>query len=196
MGSLNRRKLAFLCGLLVALNLIVLETFADPFEADLEQFIELNPPPGTLISSKNFDYFKNLIDKDIAKFIRNDHFSMQIGVPISVKPHPSFVFATRQGRSKAILSDEQSSILNFSSGLPFSAPPTSNDKDAGIKLAFNMRYAYLGDNGYIPEMKWRLMDWTTEKLEFEMDFSMKLMRFLGSLALLHYLGSKYLNKKI
>ena len=41
-----------------------------------------------------------------------------------------------------------------------------------------MRYAYLGDSGYIPEMKWRLMDWTTEKLEFEMDFSMKLIRFL------------------
>ena len=175
---MNRNKIALFCGLTITLNLITLKTLSDPFEADIEQLNELNPQPDTLVTSKNFEYFKNLIDPDIAKFIQNDHFSIKIGAPLSVKPHPAFIFATRQGRSKATLSDEQTSILNFSSGLPFYDPPTSNDPDAGIKLAFNMRYAYLGDNGYIPEMKWRLMDWTKETLEFKMDFSMKLMRFI------------------
>ncbi|OUU75917.1 MAG: hypothetical protein CBC29_01030 [Methylococcaceae bacterium TMED69] len=178
MGSIRQKRLALLCGLTFALNLIAPKTFSESFEADLEQLIELNPKPGTLINSKNFKNFKNLIDPDIAKFIRNDHFSIRIGAPISLKPHPAFIFATRQGRSKATLSDEQTSLLNFSSGLPFSGPPILNEQDAGIKLAFNMRYAYLGDNGFIPEMKWRLMDWTKETLEFKMDFSMKLMRFL------------------
>ena len=178
MGGLKQKKLALLFGLTITLSLIASKTLLDPFETDLEQLIELNPRPGTVINSKNFEYFKDLIDPDIVKFIRNDYFSMQIGAPISIKPHPAFVFATRQGKSRALLSDEQSSILNFSSGLPFYDIPNLNDQDAGIKLAFNMRYAYLGDNGYIPEMKWRLMDWTKETLEFEMSFSMKLMRFL------------------
>ena len=51
------------------------------------------------------------------------------------------------------LSDKKTELLNFSSGLPFYERPNPSDPDAGIKLAFNMRYAYLGDNGYIPEMK-------------------------------------------
>ena len=41
-----------------------------------------------------------------------------------------------------------------------------------------MRYAYLGDSGYVTDMKWNLMDWTNETKDFSMDFSMKLMRFL------------------
>ncbi|MEC8561370.1 MAG: DUF1329 domain-containing protein [Pseudomonadota bacterium] len=178
MGSLIRKKIALLFSLTIILNLIALNTFSDPFETNLEQLNELSPQPGANINSKNFKYFKNLIDPDIAKFILKDHFSMQIGAPISIKPHPAFIFATRQGRSKVTLSKKKTELLNFSSGLPFYERPNPSDPDAGIKLAFNMRYAYLGDNGYIPEMKWRLMDWTKETLDFDMEFSMKLMRFL------------------
>ncbi len=76
MGSLIRKKIALLFSLTITLNLISLNTFSDPFETNLEQLNELSPQPGANINSKNFKYFKNLIDPDIAKFILKDHFSM------------------------------------------------------------------------------------------------------------------------
>ena len=154
------------------------DILSKPFEIDLEQLNELSPIPGTKIDSSNYAHFKNIIDFDIAKFVINNHLDIEIGAPISLKPHPAFIFATMQGKYKAALSDDKNSLLNFSSGLPFYEPPIRTDKDAGLKLAFNMRYAYLGDSGYIPDMKWSLMDWTNETLDFSMDFSMKLMRFI------------------
>ena len=41
-----------------------------------------------------------------------------------------------------------------------------------------MRYAYLGDSGKIPEMFWELKDWRSQKVEFEMEFQARLMRFM------------------
>ncbi len=178
MGSLELKQLYVFIGLIVAVNSSAYDILSKPFKIDLEQLNELSPLPGTEINSSNYSNFKNLIDFDIAKFVINDHLAIKIGKPISLKPHPAFIFATRQGRYKAVLSNDKNSLLNFNSGLPFYEPPVQTDKDAGIKLAFNMRYAYLGDNGYIPDMKWNLMDWTNEKLDFSMDFSMKLMRFI------------------
>ena len=142
------------------------------------QLNELSPYPGTEINSKNLENFKNLIDPDISRFIKKDYLSLKIGSPVSVKPHPAFIFASQRGKFKTSLSANQSALENFISGLPFYESPNLSDKDAGIKLAFNMRYAYLGDSGYVTDMKWNLMDWTNETKDFSMDFSMKLMRFL------------------
>ena len=143
MGSLIRKKIALLFSLTITLNLIALNTFSDPFETNLEQLNELSPQPGADINSKNFKYYKNLIDPDIAKFILKDHFSMQIGAPISIKPHPAFIFATRQGRSRLLCPIKKQNYSIFHLDFLFTNGQIQ-DPDAGIKLAFNMRYAYKG----------------------------------------------------
>ena len=101
-----------------------------------------------------------------------------MGTPNSFGPHQLFTNATRTFGGEATISENEGTLENFSQGLPFPERLSLEDPLAGNKLAWNMRYAYQGDNGDIPEMHWRLIDWRSEKTEFEMRFKAKLMRFM------------------
>ena len=151
---------------------------AADFVLDLEELNEISPRPGTIISSENYDQFRHLIDSDFGKFISGDFYSIAVGQPSSFAPHQLFVNATRTYGGEATISDNEGTLDNFSQGLPFPEEFSTKDLNAGRKLAWNMRYAYQGDNGEIPEMHWKLIDWRSEKIEFEMDFKAKLMRFM------------------
>ena len=97
---------------------------------------------------------------------------------MSFNPHPAFVFATRQHRGQASLSDNPGLLANFSQGKPFPGELNIKDTNAGMKAAWNMRYAYTGDSGKIPEMYWQLRDWRKEDPQFEMLFEARSMRFM------------------
>lgn len=101
-----------------------------------------------------------------------------MGAPSSFGPHQLFTNATRTFGGEVTISENEGTLENFSQGLPFPERLSLEDPLAGNKLAWNMRYAYQGDNGDIPEMHWRLIDWRSEKIEFEMRFKAKLMRFM------------------
>ncbi len=151
---------------------------AADFILDLEELNEISPRPGVIINEKNYQQFNHLIDSDFGKFISGGFYSMSIGATSSFNPHPSFVNATRKYGGDASIGDNHGTLDNYSQGLPFVEEFSINDPTAGAKLSWNMRYAYQGDNGDIPEMHWKLIDWRTEKVEFEMDFKAKLMRFM------------------
>ena len=149
-----------------------------PFEIDIEELQEISPRPGTRITDENFTSYNHLIDPDLGIFIANNFFSFTVGEPISFRPHPAFILASRRTAGATKLGPNEGILLNFEEGLPFSQEPSLFEQEAGRKLAWNMRYAYLGDSGKVPEMFWQLKDWRSQKVEFEMEFQARLMRFM------------------
>ena len=154
------------------------QSIAAEFDLDITELNEISPRPGTVISSENFERFAHLFDPDFAKFVAGGFVHITVGQSVSFNPHPAFVFATRQHRGQASLSDNPGLLANFSQGKPFPGELNIKDPNAGMKAAWNMRYAYTGDSGKIPEMYWQLRDWRKEDPQFEMLFEARSMRFM------------------
>ncbi|MGR8921546.1 MAG: DUF1329 domain-containing protein [Gammaproteobacteria bacterium] len=149
---------------------------AGSFDLDLTELNEISPRPGTVIGADNHERFDHLIDPDFGKFVASDFVRLRVGVPVSFDPHPAFVQATRRFRGRAGLG--AGALTDYAQGLPFSDGLSRDDARAGDKLAWNMRLAYVGDSGAIPEMHWQLRDWRSGKVEFEMEFEARSMRFM------------------
>ena len=154
------------------------ETNAADYMHDIEELNEISPRPGLIINNVNLHKYQHLLDADFKKFISGNFLTLTIGEPISFNPHAAFLRAIHQQGVESSLPEKPGTINDFQQGLPFVEELDTKDPDAGLKLAWNMRYAYQGDNGRIPEMHWTLKDWRTEKAEFNMTFKAKLMRFM------------------
>lgn len=148
------------------------------FDLDLEQLREVSPRPGTVIDSSNLPAYRHLLDRDFERFVDGGFAALTVGDPLSFTPHQAFIAATRRYGGQAQLSDQPGQLVGFVHGLPFPARLSVGDDTAGEKLAWNMRYAYTGDNGVIAEMFWQMRDWRSEKTEFEMSFEARSMRFM------------------
>ena len=148
------------------------------FEIDLTELREISPRPGTVVGANNIDRFGHLVDSDFRTFVSGDFASLTIGDPVSFAPHPAFVHATKRYGGQAKLGGNRGTLDDFVQGLPFPGGLELSDPKAGLKAAWNMRYAYTGDSGIIPEMHWQLRDWRSEKIEFEMLFKARTMRFM------------------
>jgi len=166
-----------LCTVLLGLTIATSGAAAD-FHVDLPQLNELTPRPGLVIDGSNSNRYAHLLDPDFLQFISAGAVTLEVGEPLSFDPHPAFIHATERLRGQAALAEERGQLSNFSQGLPFPGELQHADKEAGERLAWNMRYAYTGDSGVLPEIHWQLKDWRSEKVEFEMLFEARLMRFM------------------
>jgi hypothetical protein len=155
-----------------------LEINAADYVHDIEELNEISPRPGLIINDVNLHKHQHLLDPDFKKFISGKFLTLTIGEPISFTPHKAFLRSVHQQGIEPYLPEKPGTINDFQQGVPFKEEIRTNDPDAGLKLAWNMRYAYQGDNGHIPEMHWTLRDWRSEKVEFKMTFKAKLMRFM------------------
>ena len=152
---------------------------AADFSIDLEQLGEISPRPGTVIDAANLERHAHLVDRDFARFVSGGFATLEVDDPLSFRPHPAFEHATRRYGGQARLGESPGLLEDFVHGLPFpTAADTPNDASAGTRLAWNMRYAYTGDSGRIPEMFWQLRDWRGEDVDFEMHFEARTMRFM------------------
>lgn len=160
------------------LLLVFVGAGAAEFDLDLVELLEISPRPGTVIDAANFARYRHLIDADFGKFIDGGFVTLTTGEPVSFNPHPAFVDATRRFRGQPKLASKPGQLTDFVQGLPFPGGLSIADPDAGLKAAWNMRYAYTGDSGKIPEMRWQLRDWRSEKIAVEMEFEARTMRFM------------------
>jgi hypothetical protein len=158
--------------------LLPLAAVAGEFDFDLTQAQSLSPPVGTVINAANLDQAAALIDPDFATLIRDGWVSITVGEPLSFEPHPNYVAATEQHAGQAQLGAEPGDLLNYAGGRPFPGELSKDDARAGEKLAWNMRYAYAGDGGRIPEMYWYYRDMRSQKVERVLEFEAESMRFM------------------
>ena len=155
-----------------------LSTVAGDFDFDVAAALELSPPPGTIITSDNLEQVAQLLDPDLAELIAQGWLSITVGEPMSFDPHPAFVAATEQYGGQAQLGGNASELLNYVAGRPFPGELSTDDPRAGEKVAWNMRYAYGGDGGKIPEMYWHYRDMRSQKIERVLTFEAEAMRFM------------------
>lgn len=160
----------------VVLLTVATAAWAD-FALDRDELTEIGPRPGTRIDVESLPRHAHLVDRDLARFVAAGHLALNVGESLSFEPHPAFVFASRQQRMQARLGETPGVLPDFAQGLPFPAALAPDDADAGRKLAWNMRYAYLGDSGRLPELHWQLRDWRSDEVRFEMQFAARSLRF-------------------
>ena len=150
---------------------------ADALGFDVTQLEEISPIPKTIISKNNLSRFRHLVDRDISTLISKDYLKLEVGKPTSFDTHPAFFAATIETPDAELDENNRGMLKNFTRGLPFSKEPSTEDSLSGIKIAWNMRYAYFGDSGRVPEMIWELKDWRKKTIDFRMSFSGSAMRF-------------------
>lgn len=151
---------------------------AGDFDLDLTAIQELSPPPGTIIGAETVDQHRQVLDSDLADLVAQGWLAITVGEPLSFDPHPNYVAATQQHGGQATLGAGVGELENYIAGRPFPGELDADDPRAGEKLAWNMRYAYGGDAGAIPEMYWGYRDMRRQQLERTLTFSAKSMRFM------------------
>ncbi|MEQ8233677.1 MAG: DUF1329 domain-containing protein [Gammaproteobacteria bacterium] len=149
---------------------------AADFELDLAQLVELSPPPGSVVDQASASRYAHLLDADFQRFVTGGFATLAVGEPLAFTPHSAYVQATRRYRGQAVASE--AILENYVQGLPFAGRLGVDDPQAGLKAAWNMRYAYTGDNGLLPEIHWQLRDWRRDEPQFEMLFEARAMRFM------------------
>lgn len=172
---LTSSKLPFgvIAGVILSANLAV----AGDFDFDTAQIQEMAPPPGTVINAANVAQYKQILDPDIADLIAKDWLSIPVGGPVSFDPHPNYVTATQKYGGQSQMGEGAGALQNYTAGRPFPGELSVDDPRAGDKLAWNMRYAFAGDSGAIPEMYWGYRDMRSGQLERTLTFSASAMRF-------------------
>jgi hypothetical protein len=155
-----------------------LSVLAGDFDFDLDQARELSPPPGTVIDHDNLEQMAQLLDPDFAELIAEGWISITVGEPMSFDPHPAYIAATERYGGQTQLGGNPSELLNYIAGRPFPGELSTSDPRAGEKLAWNLRYAYAGDGGEIPEMYWHYRDMRSQKIERVLTFEAEQMRFM------------------
>ncbi|MEQ8663862.1 MAG: DUF1329 domain-containing protein, partial [Gammaproteobacteria bacterium] len=151
---------------------------AGDFDFDLATAAALSPPPGTVIDAANLEQAAQLIDKEFAELISNGWVTITVGEPVSFDPHQNYVTTTAQNAGQTTLGSAPGVLEGYAGGRPFPGELSTDDPRAGEKLVWNMRYAYGGDGGEIPEMYWQYRDMRNAKIERELEFEASSMRFM------------------
>lgn len=151
---------------------------AGDFDFDIVGIQELAPAPGTVIAPENLEQFRQLLDPDLADLIAKNWVNITVGEPLSFDPHPNYIAATERYGGQTRLGEKPGELLNYIAGRPFPGELSVDDPRAGDKLIWNMRYAYAGDSGMIPEMYWDYRQMRTQTLERTLTFTAVGMRFM------------------
>jgi len=151
---------------------------AGDFDFNSAEIQEMAPAPGSVIGAESLEQYRQILDPDLADLMAKNWLNITVGEPLSFDPHPNFVAATQHYGGQAQLGSEPGQLLNYTAGRPFPGEPSLEDPRAGEKLIWNMRYAYGGDSGRIPEMYWGYRDMRSQQLERTLTFTAVGMRFM------------------
>ena len=136
-----------------------------------------SPASGTLINQQNIAQFTAYLDKPIIDLVTKGHLSVMVGEHFDVPPNMRFLALTEKNQRVASIDPNSGQLINFQGGLPFPEEPTQVDPLAGLKLAWNMRYAYGGDTSLVDPFIWDYIDMTKGKVERTLSFVGKTLRY-------------------
>jgi uncharacterized protein DUF1329 len=134
---------------------------------------------GMTLTASNVDPFKEILDPEFFKYIKDGWFEMKIGETTSIPLHPNYIKATRDGLNKVTLGEKVGQINGFVAGRPFPEEPSKDDPRAGEKLAWNFKYGYnWGDNAAISPFYWKYKDIKKGKIERTIKFHFHFLNFM------------------
>lgn len=119
---------------------------------------------GNKITIENVDYYSEWLDETLAERIREGEYEITLGRYLDLPIHHRYVEATLANRGKTTIGEKPGELHGYEAGRPF--PELSvDDPQAGLKAAWNMRYAYSPDETETVHFIWRYKDMAKEKLE-------------------------------
>jgi hypothetical protein len=118
-----------------------------------------------------------LLDPDLAGLVKSGLVEFTVGPTTSFKPHAAYINATAQYGGRAQLGTP-GVLENYTAGRPFPGPPSTRDPRIGEKIAWNMRLMYIGDSGRTTEMHWQLRNMKSGKIERDLEFDFRSIRFM------------------
>jgi uncharacterized protein DUF1329 len=134
---------------------------------------------GMTINASNVDNFKEILDPEFFKYLKDGWLEMKVGETVSIPLHPNYIKATRDSLNKVTLGAEVGQINGFIAGRPFPEKPSKDDPRAGEKLAWNFKYGYnWGDNAAIYPFYWKFRDIRKEKVERTLKFNFHFLNFM------------------
>jgi hypothetical protein len=110
------------------------------------------------------------------QFIKDGWYEITVAETTSFDLPPEYVEATKKHLNSTKLVN--GNLSGFMAGRPFVEEPSASDPEAGVKLAFNNKYALIaGDGGTIHPFYWKYRDMKTGKLERQIKFEVHSLNF-------------------
>lgn len=119
---------------------------------------------GTTISSDNVDQYVHWLDEAVVESVSAGQFKITLGPELNFPTHPRYLKATEDNHGATAIGQAPGELLNYAGGRPFDGLDRQ-DPQAGIKAAWNMRYAYTPDETETARFIWRYRDMKKDKLE-------------------------------
>ncbi len=138
---------------------------------------QATPIPGSLINQSNVAQFADYLDPPVVDLLTKGQLSVTVGEHFDIAPNPLFLQQTEKNKGTVSIDSKTGQILNYQDGLPFPEKPTVSDPLAGLKLAWNMRYAYGGDTSLVDPFIWDYINMKSGKVERTLKFVGKVIRY-------------------
>lgn len=121
-------------------------------------------PPQT-IGADSVDQFADQLPPAIVESVKSGDLVIDVKQSRSFAPHEAYIAATRANGGNVAFGTEDGRLKNFNGGRPFPEDLSPDDPESGQRLAWNIRYAYGGDSGYLRPMTWDYIDMNSQKIE-------------------------------
>ncbi len=135
------------------------------------------PFEGLVLDIGNVDKYLDYIDPPIAKLLKSEMLTITVGETFSIPQNSQYLEQTKKYRGTASIDPLNKGIIGYKEGLPFSDEPDREDPFAGVKIAWNMRYAYGGDSSVVDPFIWDYINMKTAKVERTLSFVGKTLRY-------------------
>ena len=135
------------------------------------------PATDTIISANNVNQFSHVLDEPIQALIKQGALSVTVGPQFDIPQNSVFAQQTDKHRGTTQINPDNKQLKTYHGGTPFTEPPDSNDENAGLKIAWNMRYAYGGDTSIVDPFIWDYKSMVDGKIERSISFVGKTLRY-------------------
>jgi len=135
------------------------------------------PQVDILLTKENASQYSDFIDKPLLQLINDGYVSIKVGETVKFPLNKNFLNQTKKYQNTASIEVNTGKLLNYQEGLPFVDEPILSDPQAGLKIAWNMRYAYGGDSSLVEPFIWHYRNMKSDKIERTLSFIGKTLRF-------------------
>ncbi len=131
---------------------------------------------GVVIDSRNLDQYRQWLDSPIAALIEQGELTIPLGESLVIPVHPNYRQTTQQQLGATTIGAEPGELNGYAGGRPFVSLAT-DDPQAGIKAAWNMRYGYAPDETETEAFHWQYRDMKKDSIERTLEMYGAILRY-------------------
>ncbi len=131
---------------------------------------------GATIDSGNLHHYRQWLDAPIAQLVTEGSLTIELGEPLQIPVHPNYLKASDENRNATKIGSAAGEIHGYAGGRPF-LELTTSDPLAGVKAAWNMRYAYAPDETETEQFNWQYRDLRKDNIERTLEMYGAILRY-------------------